>query len=76
MIDIVTKKGESYSFDPSNHRLFKNGAVVLTNEVEPIYTGNGDNSEPIFSGLYVKSTNSIITLNGNIKKVVDINQIK
>lgn len=76
MIEIVTKKGEVYSYDESTQRLFKDSRYIPRTEIEPVYSGNGQDKEPVFSGLYVKSSNSIITLTGNIKPVVDINSIK
>ena len=30
MIDIVTKKGEKYSFDPKTERLFKDGVLIVS----------------------------------------------
>lgn len=76
MIEIVTKKGEVYSYDESTQRLFKDNRYIPRTEIEPVYSDNGQDKEPVFSGLYIKSSNSIITLTGNIKPVVDINSIK
>lgn len=76
MIDIVTKKGEKYSFDPKTERLFKDGVLIPKATIEPVYCGNGKDSEPVFAGLFVKASNSIITKTGNKKPIVDINSIK
>lgn len=76
MISVVTQRGEEYSFDPHTERLFKDGLFIPRSIIEPVYSGNGKDSEPIFAGLYVKSTNTIITRNGNEKPVVDINSIR
>ena len=76
MIEIVTSKGDTYSFDRETERTFKNGMFVPKSQVEPVYCGNGKDSEPLFAGLMLKSTNSILTPAGNIKPIVDINSIK
>lgn len=76
MVEIYTVKGESYSFDPITQRIFRDGVFIPRSEVEPVYSGNGKDTEPVFSGFYVRSNNTIITRSGNIKQVVDINSIK
>ena len=76
MIEITTIKGETYKFDPTTQRLFKDGVFIPSSMIEPVYSGNDKNDKPIFAGLYNKSNNTIITKTGKIKQVVDINSIK
>ena len=76
MIEITTPKGEIYTFDPSTQRIFKNQVFISKTEVEPIYSGNGDDGEPKFAGLYLKGKGSIITLNGIEKNLTPIDSIK
>lgn len=75
MIYINSSVGK-FSYDETTQRLFRDGEYVPKSEVEPVFSGNSEENVPIFSGLYVKSTNTIITLSGNSKPVVDINSIR
>lgn len=76
MIEIVTLKGEKYSFDPRTERIFKDGLVLPSTEAEPLYSNVTDpNSPPKFSGLLLKTTNSILSLSGKINPVTDPNTI-
>jgi len=75
MIDIITiAKGERYSFDPETQRIFKDGVLLPSTEVEPIYSSVGED-DPKFSGILLKATGSILTLSGNVNPVSDINTI-
>jgi hypothetical protein len=75
MIEIVSKAGV-YKFDPDTERLFRDNIFIPKSEIEPLYSGNGrDKSAPSFAGLWIKNKNQVITLTGNIKPLVDINQI-
>lgn len=75
MIEIVSKTGV-YKFDPETERLFKDNIFIPKSEIEPLYSGNGrDKSAPSFVGLWIKNKNQVITLTGNVKPLVDINQI-
>lgn len=75
MINIITKTGESYSFDPSTSRIFKDGVLLSSSKVEPVYSSTNSNS-PTFSGIYLKERGSILNLNGveNLA-ITDINLI-
>lgn len=78
VVDIITFKGERYSYDQETGRIFKDGEVAVSSLVEPVFShfGNPD-SPPKFSGIYFKEKNEILTLSGKINKVVsDINIIK
>lgn len=70
MIDIVTIKGEKYSFDESTQRIFKDGVLVPGTVAEPVYTGDFN-----FSGILLKASKSILSLNGNINPITNINNI-
>lgn len=75
MIDIVTIKGERYSFDESTQRIFKDGMLLSSVSVEPVYSRLSSESVPSFSGLLLKDTNSILSRSGKISPVTDINAI-
>ena len=75
MIDIITIKGEKYSFDENTQRVFKDGLLLSSVQVEPIYSGLGGDNIPKFSGLLLKDTNSILSLSGKISPITDINAI-
>jgi hypothetical protein len=75
MIDIITGKGEKYSFDPETQRLFKDGVFIPKTQVEPVYSGNDKNNAPIFAGLYFRDKNKILTISGKYKNIVDIDSI-
>lgn len=76
MIDIITFKGEHYSFDPDTQRIFKDGILLSSTQVEPVFSNVSDDSIPVFSGLHLKDTDSILSLSGKINPVTDINAIK
>jgi hypothetical protein len=75
MIDIITIKGEKYSFDESTQRIFKDGLLLSSVQVEPVYSRSSADSKPVFSGLLLKETNSILSRSGKISPVTDINNI-
>lgn len=76
MIDIITIKGEKYSFEETTGRLFKDGLVLPSTLYEPVYSNSFDeNTPPKFSGILIKETNSILSLFGHINPISDINQI-
>lgn len=78
LIDIVSFKGERYTFDSDTGRIFKEGKVLTSSEAEPVYSYLGNpNNPPQFSGIYFKDKNQILTLSGKINPVVkDDNEIK
>ena len=74
---IISFKGERYSFDQDTERIFKDGKVLLSSQASPVYSYLGDkNNPPKFSGILLKDINSILTLNGKINPIIDINTIK
>lgn len=77
-IDIISFKGERYTFDPDTGRIFKDGKVIVSDLVEPVYSYMGNpNNPPKFSGIYFREKNQILTLSGKVNPVVkDDNEIK
>lgn len=73
MIDIVSFKGEQYRYDPDTDRIFKDGKLLPSSEVEPVFS-DVDNF-PVFSGIYLKSKESILTKSGNINQISNIESI-
>lgn len=73
MIDIVTVKGETYSFDPDTLRIFKSGVLLSSAEVEPLFSDSL--SGPTFSGIYLKTKNKIISRTGKVSQVDAIESI-
>jgi len=75
MIEITTMKGETYGFDPSTERIFKGGYLLPTTEVEPVYSFSELTGLPKFSGILMKTLNSILSLSGKINPISDINEV-
>ena len=78
LIDIVSFKGEKYTYDIETGRIFKDGEVIVSSLVEPVFShfGNPD-IPPRFSGIYFREKNEILSLSGKLNPVVsDINTIK
>lgn len=77
MIDIVTIKGEKYSFDPDTQRIFKDGILVPSYKAEPVFSNTTEKDElPRFSGILLKDINSILSLSGKINPITDSNTIQ
>lgn len=75
MINIVSQKGENYSFDPSTARVFKDGVLLSSTKVEPVYSSS-NSGVPVFSGLLLKDKGSILNLSGNENQIItDINLV-
>ena len=74
MIEILTKDGEIYKFDPETERIYKDGFLLPSTSVEPVYSDV--NGETKFSGIYLKATNQIVTLSGNKNTISNINSIQ
>ncbi len=73
MIKIKTQ-GEEYFFDEDNFNVIKDGKILSSAEVEPVFFGNGSDSKPEFAGLFLKSRNAILTLSGEVNPITqDIN---
>lgn len=70
MTEITTIKGEKYSFDENTQRIFKDGILVPSTAAEPVYSAGFS-----FSGILLKASKSVLSLNGNINPVTNINSI-
>lgn len=75
MIDIVTMKGEKYSFDPETERIFKDGYVVPSTTAIPVYSKDLKSTEPKFVGIHLKTTGNVISLSGNTNQITDPNTV-
>ena len=75
MIDIITIKGEKYSFDEDTQRIFKDGLLLSSVNIEPVYSRLKKDSVPTFSGLLLKDSGSILSRSGKISPITDINSI-
>ena len=59
MIEFYSQKGETYIFDPENERIYKDGVLLPSYEIEPVYSSEGE-----FVGVHYKGAQSIISKNG------------
>lgn len=76
MIQIISDKGEEYSYDEGKGIIYKDNYVVPSTLAEPIFSGNGKkNQPPQFSGIYFKQTGSILTMSGRYETLTDPNTI-
>lgn len=76
MIDIPTVTGDYYRFDEETGRIFKNGVVCPSHTYEAVYSDVTNRSNPpVFSGIWRKDMNIIITRSGNQHPVSDINSV-
>ncbi len=75
MITINSEKGEMFSYDPSTGRVFKDGFLVPSTEVEPIFSSIDSEITPKFSGLYLKELNMILSLSGKYSQLSNPNTI-
>ena len=73
MIDIISFRGEQYSYDPDTERIFKDGKLIPSTEAEPVYS-DVDNM-PTFSGIYLKGSEAILSKSGKINSITDINSV-
>ena len=77
VIEIITIKGERYSINKETGRIFKDGLVVPSTNAQLVYSHLGDKDKPPkVSGIWLKETNSILTLTGKIYPIIkDINSV-
>lgn len=77
LIEIVTIKGELYKIDKETLRIFKDGTVLSSSTAQLVYSHLGDkDTPPKISGIWLRPTNSILTLTGHIYPLIkDINVV-
>lgn len=73
MREIVTKSGDIYKFDDDGTgMIYKNNILLPKAKAEAVYTGK---TPPEFAGIYLKDSNQIVSLAGNINPVDDVKSI-
>lgn len=76
MIDIISVKGELYRFDEETGRIMRDGVIQPSYKCEPIYSDVTNRSNPpVFSGIWLKDLNMILSRAGNYSPVSDINAV-
>lgn len=78
MIEIYSKKGDFFVFDPETELISVNGTIVPYSEYQPVYVRSeaiDGNIPPVFVGILDKTNNSIITTTGNVNKLTNENDI-
>lgn len=76
MIEIISSKGEKYSYDPTTNRVFRDGFLVSSTEAEPMFSNSPyPDTPPIFSGIYFRGRNEILSLSGKYNQITDPNTI-
>lgn len=74
LIIINTVQGE-YSYDPNTDSVFKDSKLLTEGEAEPVFSTN--TGSLIFSGIYLKGVNKIISLSGKLNPLtMNENSIK
>lgn len=74
MIEIISEKGERYSYDPGTDRIFRDNVLVSSVEAEPVFSSS-DSGIPRFSGIYLKNLGKILSLSGKYSQLSDPNTI-
>lgn len=76
MINIVTHKGDLWSWDEEKGLIYKNNQVVSSTIAEPVYSEpSNKNNPPIFAGILLKDLGKILTLSGKLNNVIDPNVV-
>jgi len=70
IIEVRTARGDVYNFDPDTMRVYKDSVLIPSSEVEPVFS-DSTIGEPEFSGLWIKSSNQIISKTGKITSPTD-----
>ncbi len=74
MVEILSSTGELYKYDQETDRLYKDGFLLSSTTAEPVFSDVNGNTK--FSGIYLKNTNQILTLSGNLNPVTNSNAIQ
>lgn len=68
MISSITDwSGNEYEFNSETGLISKNSVIVSGEDYEPCFINSSEG--PIFTGIYLKKTNQILTINGKISKI-------
>lgn len=73
MIEILSEKGDFFTFDPETELISMNGVIVPYTEYQPVYVRQTivDGSvPPMFIGVLNKTNNTVINVNGTINKLI------
>jgi hypothetical protein len=74
IIEVRTARGDVYNFDPDTMRVYKDSVLIPSSEIEPVFS-DSMTGEPEFSGLWIKSSNQLISRSGNITTITDPNTL-
>lgn len=66
--NIKTSYGDTYSYDTESMIVYKNGKPTKD---QPIFSGGSSSRVPKFAGIYLESTQSMLSLSGVISKLID-----
>lgn len=75
MVEIVTVKGELYSYDETTMRIFKDGVLLSSVKAEPVFSDFSDKYPPKFSGILLKDSNTVLSLSGKLNSITNINSV-
>lgn len=71
MINIVSEKG-NFDYDEKTGHIFVNGILGSSQKYEPVFNGGvKDGDMPVFAGIWLKESNSIVGLKGKVNKLID-----
>ena len=71
MVEILANTGELYKYDQETDRIYKDGFVLPSTTAEPVFSDVNGNTK--FSGIFLKTSNQILTLSGNLNPVTNLN---
>ena len=77
MISLYNNKtGDYFEYNPENGLISKNNTIVSGSDYEPVFATYPDNSAPpIFVGILFKKEDSVLSMNGNLRKTIDSRQL-
>ena len=76
MINIISEKGDMWSWDEDKHLIYKNDQVVSTVVAEPVFSNPFSKKyPPIFAGILLKDVGRVLTLSGTSHPVIDPNTV-
>ena len=76
MKSIVDNLGNVFEFNQENGLISKNNVIVSGADYEPVFQTSPDNSyPPVFVGIFLKREGSVLSMSGNIKKLINSRQL-